>query len=146
MSLKKFCFKYRTNPIETDDFYHKIDNFNQKDNKFIPNKTVINLAPLEYEKVKQEEDDSSSDEESLKITFQNDEEVNEETEKQSYLPACFPNLYSKREVYLFCIKNDSCMFKTWTLIRKGAYKIAENKFFESFVILMIVLSSVELVN
>ena len=67
---------------------------------------------------------------------------------EEYLPNCFSDqLNSKfKKVFKCCYGNEqSKLCQNWTKIRRGAYDLAENKNFELFIILMIVLSSIALV-
>jgi hypothetical protein len=64
------------------------------------------------------------------------------------LPNCFSDkLNSKlKKIFKCCYGNEeSKMCQNWMKIRRGAYDLAENKNFELFIIMMIVLSSIALV-
>lgn len=60
-------------------------------------------------------------------------------------PDCCPGCYSNKQTYFCCIDRNSNLFKNWSKLRLNAFKCVEHKYFELFIIIMIVFSSVALV-
>lgn len=84
--------------------------------------------------------------------FENNKSVSRMEEKieviveDEFPPDCFPGYYDNREKYLMCIGKESKLIKLWDAIRLFSFRCIENKYFESFIIVMIIISSVSLVR
>lgn len=62
-------------------------------------------------------------------------------------PSCFPNCSTTKRNYFCCkVNNRSMLFSAWTRLRIIAFKCVEHKYFEIFIIIMIIMSSITLVR
>ncbi len=75
------------------------------------------------------------------------QDENKEEIPKDYID-CFPNSFNKRLLGLRFYRelNKSKFMNMWTVLRKYAFKLAEHDYFETFIIIMIVLSSAALVK
>lgn len=99
--------------------------------------------------------DKFNDSKILKSEFKNDKYMStvlaiststlnsNESLKDASPPDCFPKLFLKN---FCCISENSIFFLQWVELRTKAYKCVEHKYFEFFIILMIIISSISLVN
>lgn len=117
---------------------------NELSNNLTMNNSSIEMSDLKYKTDYQNSLISNTKETSIEIDSKNrlsaqERDINEENKEQMPLDCC-PLIKIKNENEL----RQNAFFQKWTLMRRFAFKCVEHKYFELFIIVMILLSSVSL--